>query len=110
MDTFVLTPFPETFCRVSISNVVQFANTSELIRRTFPPRLAVRESSVCFASCGTKAPVLSPLTPVLISTQIARMYKRMAEAGYLAKEPGMGAADIAKAHERSALAFHHAQR
>lgn len=28
------------------------------------------------------------------------MYKRMAEAGFLAKEPGMGAADIAKAHGR----------
>ena len=38
--------------------------------------------------------------------QIVRMYKRMAEAGYLAKEPGMGAADIAKAHERSV--FRHA--
>lgn len=32
--------------------------------------------------------------------QIVRMYKRMADAGYLVKEPGMGAADIAKAHER----------
>ncbi|CAM9676067.1 unnamed protein product [Scytosiphon promiscuus] len=32
--------------------------------------------------------------------EIVRMYKRMAEAGFLAKEPGMGAADIAKAHRR----------
>lgn len=32
--------------------------------------------------------------------QIVRMYKRMAEAGFLAKEPGMGAADITKAHGR----------
>lgn len=28
------------------------------------------------------------------------MYKRMADAGFLAKEPGMGAADIAKTYER----------
>ncbi|CAM9759745.1 unnamed protein product [Ectocarpus sp. 13 AM-2016] len=32
--------------------------------------------------------------------EIGRMYKRMADAGYLAKEPGLGSADIAKAHER----------
>ncbi|CAM9513186.1 unnamed protein product [Pylaiella littoralis] len=31
---------------------------------------------------------------------IVRMYKRMADAGFLAKEPGMGAADIAKTYER----------
>ncbi|CAM9781280.1 unnamed protein product, partial [Sphacelaria rigidula] len=28
------------------------------------------------------------------------MYKRMADAGYLSKVPGMGAADIIKTHER----------
>lgn len=37
---------------------------------------------------------------VIYTEQIVRMYKRMAEAGFLAKEPGMGAADIAKAHGR----------
>lgn len=32
--------------------------------------------------------------------QLVRKYKRMAEAGFLAKEPGMCAADILKTYER----------
>jgi len=47
---------------------------------------------LCFHRCRQTTPFTLP--------QIVRMYKRMADGGYLAKEPGMGAADIAKAYTR----------
>lgn len=91
------------FCSEAVPSLlvqVYAWNEPTLARSVFPQNLLYRRPQFTFSLAVTtrvRESIAGPCSP-----QIVRMYKRMAEAGFLAKEPGMGAADIAKAHERSA--------